>query len=457
MSFPKYPAYKDSGVEWLGEIPAHWEHAKLKFELAANDGGVWGDDPDDNTGTIVLRSTEQRVDGTWNIVDPAYRKLSINEKIVAKLRSGDLLITKSSGSALHIGKTSYVTDDVAALDCCFSNFMQRLRLLSKNDPKYFFYLLNNRIGRSQFDYLSSTTTGLANLNGSIIGDLRVSIPPLSEQRAIVAFLDAETARIDALVAKQEVLIATLQEKRHALISHAVTKGLDPAALMKDSGVMWLGEVPAHWTISRLKFVMSHIVDCLHATPLYVEDGEYPAIRTADIEPGKVDIDNAKKIDEEQFLKWTSRLLPIWGDILYSREGERYGIAALVPSGTILCISQRMMIFRVVDSFDSTFFMWQLNCPHVYEQATQDVLGSTSPHINIEHIRNFFLVVPPPDEQKVISEYIDELIVPLDSLVVVCKETIKFLREHRAALIAAAVTGQIDVRGYVAEDAPASVS
>ena len=216
---------KDSGVEWLGEIPEHWEVKPFKALLARNDRGVWGDDSADE-GTIVLRSTEQTVDGRWLIESPARRLLTAREAAQARLEVGDLGVTKSSGSELHIGKTSIVDDSVAALNCGFSNFMQRLRVGRQHQARYFWYLLNCPVAREQFIFLSSTTTGLGNLSGSVLGTIRVPTTPKNEQRAIAAFLDRETARIDALVAKVRDAVDRLKELRTALISATVTGKID---------------------------------------------------------------------------------------------------------------------------------------------------------------------------------------------------------------------------------------
>ena len=263
-----YPAYRPSGVEWLGEVPEHWEVRPLKALLSKNDSGVWGDDPEeeDVRSTIVLRSTEQTVDGGWAIEAPATRMLSPRERAGALLKVGDLVVTKSSGSEFHIGKTSLVTVEVSDLNACFSNFMQRLRCRSGFDPRLVWYLLNSPVGRQQLVFNSNTTTGLANLNGTIFGEVVTPVPPVDEQRAIAAFLDRETERIDALVAKMRLLIERLQEHRTALITRAVTRGLpsdaaravglDPSPRLKPSGVEWLGEVPEHWEVRPLKALLS---------------------------------------------------------------------------------------------------------------------------------------------------------------------------------------------------------
>lgn len=224
-SWRPYPEYRPSGVAWLGDVPAHWIVRRLKTCLARNDGGVWGDDFDPE-GTIVLRSTEQSVGGDWKIEDPARRALSAFERAAALLAEGDLVITKSSGSELHIGKTSIVTAEVAALGCCFSNFMQRLRCDRRTAPGFVHYILNSPIGREQMVYGSNTSTGLANLNGGVFGNIIACWPPLPEQRAIAAFLDRKTWQIDAVAGAIDQAIKRLVEYRQAVISAAVTGKID---------------------------------------------------------------------------------------------------------------------------------------------------------------------------------------------------------------------------------------
>lgn len=216
---------KYSGVEWLGKIPEHWEVKKLKHVLLRNDGGVWGDDYDEN-GTIVLRSTEQTIGGEWCINEPAIRRINAKEYKKSKLIYGDLLITKSSGSESHIGKTTLVTKKIEDMNCCFSNFMQRIRLLSNYSAKYVYYVFNCILGREQLVYYSNTTTGLANLSSTIIGNIHVAMPNYSEQQAITDYLDQETSRIDDLVGRIIQAIEKLQEYRSALITAAVTGKID---------------------------------------------------------------------------------------------------------------------------------------------------------------------------------------------------------------------------------------
>lgn len=192
-------------------------------------------------------------------------------------------------------------------------------------------------------------------------------------------------------------------------------------------------LPVGWTWVRADLACSHIVDCLHRTPVYVESG-YPAIRTCDVEPGRILVDRALRVDEATFREQTERLMPEAGDVFYSREGGRFGIAAIVPPGIRLCLSQRMMQFRCAPAVDPHYFAWFLNSPLGFGQASADVGGSASPHVNIASIRQFFLPLPPSKEQFRISARIAALMALCDTL----EARLTAARELHAAFAAAAV-------------------
>jgi len=447
MSFPRYEHYKDSGVEWLGEVPEHWAVGSFKWEIARNDGGVWGVDPDGGNDTIVLRSTEQTVDGFWQLDDPATRKLTTAEKAAALLAAGDLLVTKSSGSSLHIGKTTLVTDEIAAMDCCYSNFMQRLRLRSSFIPKLAWYVMNNDLARVQFDYWSNSTTGLANLNGTMIGQVLLTFPPLPEQHAIAAFLDRETAKIDALIAEQQRLVALLAEKRQAVISHAVTKGLNPDAPMKDSGIEWLGEVPGHWVVSQLRYSIkpgtSITYGIVQAGP-HVEDG-IPYIKTSDMAGSNLPLDGYSKTSKEIDHSY-ARSKVYFGDLVIAIRAT-VGKCLPLPeelSGANLTqgtakISPDKKILR-------DYLLAYINSSGVQTYLNSLAKGATFKEITLEMLRKTPVLIPALKEQEEIVKYFYTKVTEFDALSLEAGKAIALLQERRTALISSAVTGKIDVRG-----------
>ena len=446
--FRPYPEYSESGVDWLGKMPAHWEAKPAKAALIRNDSGVWGDDFDDD-GTVVLRSTEQTMQGGWRIEKPARRRLSTREATYARLCVGDLLVTKSSGSAHHIGKTSIVDEQVAALNCCYSNFMQRLRVSGKHVSQFYWYFMNCPVAREQLVFLSSTTTGLGNLNGSILGAIQTPMAPPDEQHAIADFLDRETAKIDALVARKERLIELLQEKRSALITRAVTRGLDPNVPMKDSGVEWLGESPTYWEVKKLGYVTTIGNG---STPnrneaRYWIDGSHPWLTSAKINEGV--IATADQFVTDVALR-ECHLPPVpAGSILVAITGEgqtRGRVASLSIDSTI---SQHLAYVTPGSSEINAGFLVRLfEARYEWLRDESSGTGSTRAALTCEFLRSARFAFPPRGEQHAIAAFLDREAARIDALIAKVREAIARLREFRTALISAAVTGKIDVREAV---------
>ena len=415
-----YSAYKDSGVPWLGEVPAHWEVQRLKqiCRLAYGDA----------------LPTEIRQDGTVPVFGSNGRvgfHSSANTK-------APCIIVGRKGS---FGKVNYSRDSVYAIDTTFfidSRF-------SGAHIRWLFFLL----GWLRLDEVTKDSA-VPGLDREDAYQRLAPVPLLPEQTAIVRFLDHAGRRIQRYIRAKQKLIALLEEQKQALIHQAVTGQIDvhtgqPYPAYKLSGVEWLGDVPAHWQVARLKFVAAKIVDCLHETPKYSENGEFPAIRTADISPGILHLSSARRIESDEYACWIERLEPEPGDILYSREGERFGIAACVPDGVRLCISQRMMVFRIRPEYNPVFVMWLLNSKQVYAQACQDIMGATAPHVNVSTIRNYFLALPARDEQDFLIDKIETSTKGFSSAISNAKRGIELLREYRTRLIADVVTGKCDVR------------
>jgi type I restriction enzyme S subunit len=216
---------KPTGIPWLGDIPQHWEVRRLKTMLARNDGGVWGSDFRSG-GTIVLRSTEQAVDGSWRISDPAVIRLPEAQVRNALLEAGDIVVTKSSGSPDHIGKASLVTREIAGMRCCYSNFMQRLRTTQALAPEYLNLFLNSKTGRMHYQYSSTSTTGLGNLTRETIATLAVPAPGRSEQVVVLNELRSHLKPIDAAISRLDREIELLREYSTRVVADVVTGKFD---------------------------------------------------------------------------------------------------------------------------------------------------------------------------------------------------------------------------------------
>ena len=283
----------------------------------------------------------------------------------------------------------------------------------------------------------------AHLNNSASAFLR-----LAEQHAIAAFLDRETARLDALIAKKERLLALLAEKRAALISHAVTKGLDPSVPMRDSGVAWLGEIPAHWEIAPLRRVIDKFVDYRGQTPEKVPTG-IRLITARNVKNGRIDFGLSEEfIREEDYASWMVRGLPEVGDVLVTTEAP-LGESAQIENPHI-ALAQRIILLkadksRLTNEYLKYHFASASGTGELWSRAT----GSTAVGIKASHLRETLITVPPLKEQQAIVEHVRDEVAKLDVLAAKVNAAIEKLREYRAALISAAVTGKIDVRGEAA--------
>jgi len=272
-------------------------------------------------------------------------------------------------------------------------------------------------------------------------------PPVSEQFCIAAFLDHETARIDALIEEQQRLIELLKEKRQAVISHAVTKGLDPTVPLKDSGVEWLGEVPAHWVVAGLKWYWS-VTDCKHITAEFVDEG-IPLASIREVQSRYVALDNAKQTTEvfyRQLIEGGRELVA--GDLIFSRNATVGQVAQVANWHPPFAMGQDVCVLKKqYEWLSSDYLQAVLRSPVVMVQLDNLMIGSTFKRVNVEDIRGIIVPMPPQGEQKIIAEYLIEKTEMFNSMLGEAQNTIALLQERRSALISAAVTGKIDVRGW----------
>ncbi|ALX10295.1 hypothetical protein P350_01380 [Burkholderia cepacia JBK9] len=291
-----------------------------------------------------------------------------------------------------------------------------------------------------------------NLNAEKVRNLVTLIPPLEEQIAIAAFLDRETWKTDALIAEQEKLVTLLAEKRQAIISHAVTRGLNPDVPMKDSGVAWLGEVPAHWDVVPIKRVVE-VKDGTHATPAYVDptSESYPLITSKDFVDSDICFDDAKYISSDDHSEIIRRSNTEQGDVLMSMIGGNIGKAVVVKSERKFSI-KNLALFKTSHSGSlGKFVLYYLQSGLLDIQIDLIGRGGAQGFLGLGDIRNLvFFKIAEHELQQVVS-HLETKLAPLDKLVKLAEKHLLTLKERRAALIAAVVTGQIDVRNAVPEE------
>lgn len=444
-NYRPYPEYQDSGINWLGNIPAHWQIKQLKRTIDACVNGIWGTESEnDENDTIVIRVADfDRSRLKVSLDEPTFRKISEKEKKNRALKKHDLLLEKSGGGEKTlVGQVVLFHHDAEAVT---SNFVAKMTPLPEYDGAYLNYVFS-KLYDEKVNYCSiKQNTGIQNLDSSAYLAEKFAFPPKAEQCRIAAFLDRETAKIDQLIAKQQQLIELLKEKRQAVISHAVTKGLNPDVRMKDSGVEWLGEVPEHWIIKRIGLLFSESSSKASSD----EELDLP-ILSVSIHHGISD----KELTEEE----SDRKLQRSDDkSLYKVVHENYlaynmmrawqgGFGAAKISGLV---SPAYVICEPKTSLDSYFFELILRTENAITELKRYSKGITDFRLRLywDEFKNVCVPVPPDTEIQEILKSIEKINSEYVQLMAKAEQQIGLLRERRAALISAAVTGKIDVRDW----------
>lgn len=437
MSAPAYDCYRESGVEWLGEVPSHWNVKRLAHYFDERRTKV--SDTVYPPLSVTKNGIVPQLDTAAKTDDGDNRKLVLSGDFVINSRSDR---KGSSGLSRLDGSLSLINTVLTPLPGMVGNFAHHLLRSVPFQEEYY------RYGKGIVADLWST-------NFSEARNIVLAVPPPAEQAAIAAFLDRETGKIAALVEAQTRLIELLKEKRQAVISHAVTKGLDPAAPMKDSGVEWLGQVPAHWSIRPLKYLVS------------LRSGGTPSKDSPDLWGGDVPWASAKDLKTET-LTYTKDHL--------TEQAVMSGAASLVQPGAVVVLVRGMMLARTFpvceigvplainqdlkallprNGLDGSFLAWALRGTEAETLNRLDEAGHGTKALRMEAWLSLPVPVPPMHEQRKISAELVEALAKLAGLTGQAQAAIALLQERRAALISAAVTGKIDVRGLAPKQAEAA--
>ena len=425
----EYENYKDlNGVK----IPDSWELSKVKYLANYLNGFAFKPAHWTDEGIPIIRIqnlTNQNAD---------INKTSFIAPERYHVVEGDILISWSATLDVYMwqGKKAWLNQHIYKVK------VNRNKIIEK----YFYWTAKWFMGELNESSHGST---MQHLTTDKFGSFNVPLPPISEQHLITNFLDHETAQIDTLIEKQRTLIQLLKEKRQAVISHAVTKGLNPDAPMKDSGVEFLSEVPEHWKVAKLKFYTNQIVDGAHFTPTYTNEG-VPFLRVTDIHNDSINMDAIKYIPRHEHEALIKRCNPQKGDLLLSKNGT-IGIPKVIDWEWEFSIFVSLCLIKFKESLTSQYAEYFFKSHEIKEQISGLVKQSTVINLHLDKIQNFWFSIPPINEQYEIVAVLNKKIDMFDSLVGKAEQAIQLMQERRTALISAAVTGKIDVRGWVAPE------
>ena len=433
MSVQKYPNYKNSGVTWLGEIPAHWEVKRLKFHAEVIPSNVDKKSYDDELPVSLCNYTDVYYNDII-LADMEFMQATATFEQVQKysLIAGDIIITKDSESADDIAIPAFVPQTLPNVVCGYH--LSIIRTGSTLDGKYAFHYFLSTQAKSYFETRANGLTRVG-LGQAAIGNLPTPLPPLAEQEAIAAFLDRECARIDELVTAQQRMVALLREKRQAVIAHAVTRGLDPAVALRDSGVAWLGQVPAHWEVVRAKYLFSKMERVVR------EDDEIVTC----FRDGMVTLRSNRRADG--FTEAT-----VFSGYQGIRKGDLviHGMDAFAGAiGVSDSDGKATPVYNVClpkQGVNAYFFshLIRLMAKGKWILALSKGVRERTSDFRYDTFGEQLLVLPTTEEQQKIVSFIAAECTRIDALISAAERAVVLLQERRSAVIAAAVTGQIRV-------------
>lgn len=448
----RYESYKDSGVAWIGQVPSHWIHSRIKFCLSRSVAGIWGDDEKGNKDDIVCFRV---ADFDYSKGCLTFDKLTIRNVSAAQLlnrllHDGDLLIEKSGGGDVTpVGRVVRFNYNDKAI--C-SNFIHSISVkegYSSNYLYYYFYgMYANKVNLLYFNQ----TTGIQNLKVGEYLSQKIYLPTLVEQQAIATYLDKRCSEIDKAIATQQKRIALLQELKQSIITQAVTRGTHPDVPLKNSGVEWIGKVPEHWEVRRLKSICQSKKYAIKTGPFGTQ------LKGQDLYPeGDIRVYNQRNVIDDNFNecgfyvthKKASDLKSFYtqpNDLLITSRGT-IGKCSILPDNVPMGILHPCLIAVRIDQKICTIewaklFIGESNC-----FAANIFLNSNATTIDViytDTLKNVIITIPPVFEQKKIIAYIDQHIKKLDSIIKKANKRIEYLQELRQSVITEAITGKIKV-------------
>lgn len=444
-----YSEYKSSGIEWLGEIPSHWDSMPLKYTVNNQEtefiDGNWIESPFiTDTGVRYLTSGNvgpgfYKEQGNGFISDETFDELHCIEVL-----PGDLLISRLNEP---IARTCEVPELGYKIVTCVDNVIYRpiSEIFSR---RFMMYQLNSKPFWFNASGLSSGAT-MKRISRSKLGNIKVIVPPLKEQEVIAAYLDDVTRKVDALIAEKHTQVEDLRAYRNSIITETVTRGLNPDAPLRHSGIDWLGDIPQHWEMSALKYLTSKIgsgITPRGGSEVYLDKGVL-FIRSQNVYPDGLHLDDPKYISES-IDESMSNTRVYTGDILLNITGASIGRCCVYTMTESANVNQHVCIIRpLCNLIKNQFLSYILNSKIGQDQIALFQTGGNREGLNFEQLKNFAIPLPPRSEQQAIAEFLDDKTEKIDALIDELNKQLDELAEYRQAVISEAVTGKVDVRDW----------
>lgn len=424
---------KDSRVEWIGEIPKDWSMIRVKHAFIRKNEKAMQENPT----VLSLARSGVRI-----------RDISTNEGQIAEsyfnynpVDEGDLLLNPMD---LYSGANCSISYINGVISPAYINLKSKEGI---NPIFYDYYFKVQYWLMVFFSYGKGVSfDNRWTLSVETLMNYPLVMPSYEEQCKRADYLESECEKIDTLVAKQQEIIEKLKVYKQSVITETVIRGLNPDVEMRGSGIEFIGNFPSHWKIVRLKFLLTHLTDCPHETPKYDADGKYLVIRTADQDLAVLRKDEDMfRLSENEYENRIRRMSLDKDDIVYGREGGRWGLACLVPESNKYCLGQRMLQFRCDrEVFNPQFAVYALSSSTVYLQGSFDTMGSASPHVNISTVQNYAIAVPPIQEQEYIAKNLQKKCKNIDFEIERRQRFINKIIEYKKALIYEVVTGKKNI-------------
>lgn len=433
--FKKYKKYKPTGIEWLGEIPSHWEILLIRRITKEHKQGFYSPDGYKDDGYRLIRITDLDAFGNINISNSPFVQPIKDEIEIFSIKIGDVLFPRTGS----IGLVGVAKNNLKAV---FASYLIRFRFHQNafvGFLKYFF--MSKPFLNGVFSDLHGGVN--QNIHAENIKNQWLGFPPKNEQKTIAKFLDEKTKQIDNFIQLKEKTIALLQERKAAIISQAVTKGLDPNVPMKDSGIEWLGEIPEHWEVKKLKYLTKILRGKFTHRPRNDESlygGKYPFIQTGDVSKAGKYVETYKQTLNELGYRVTKEFPK--GTLVMTIAASVGEVAILNFTG---CFPDSIVGFypQSESSVDFLYYNFTILKQRLFKESTLN----TQLNLNVDRIGNIFTVAPPKIEQLAIVKFIEKKVNKLRLIAEETQKEITLIKEYRASLISAAVTGKIDVRAY----------